>query len=149
RRRCRRGRDCRKLPVRVAAGERLHGKDHPYTDGRFNMLGSIGDTLSNFASSMIGNFVDKVMDLAPGLITTALATAANAVVPGSGVLVQAFAGPIVQAGVQAFEQAAYDVLMPAASQAWADVGLPDNDAGNFVNQLGNTFLDGVRQGLAG
>ena len=113
------------------------------------MLGSIGDTLYYFVSNMIGNFVDKVMDLAPGLITTALASAANAVVPGSGILVQAFAGPIVQAGVQAFEQAAYDVLMPAASQAWADVGLPDTDAGNFVNQLGNTFLDGVRQGLAG
>lgn len=113
------------------------------------MLGSIGDSFSNFASNMIGNFVDKVMDLAPGLVTTALATAANTVAPGSGVLVQAFAGPVVQAGVQAFEQAAHDVLMPAASQAWAGVGLPDSDAGSFINQLGNTFLDGVRQGLAG
>lgn len=113
------------------------------------MLGSIGDTISNFASNMIGNFVDRVMDLAPSLITTALAGAANAVLPGSGMLVQAFAGPIVQAGVQAFEKAAYDVLMPAASEAWSEAGLPDNDVGNFINQLGNTFLDGVQQGLAG
>lgn len=112
------------------------------------MLGSIGDTLSSFATDMISNFVDKVMDLAPNLITTALAAAANTVVPGSGVLVQAFAGPIVEAGVQAFEQAAHDVLMPAASQAWDAIGLPDNDGGNLINSLGNTFLDGVRQGLA-
>lgn len=113
------------------------------------MLGAIGNTFSNFAGNFVGNFADRVMDLAPGLITTALATAANTVLPGSGVLVQAFAGPIVNAGVNAFESAFRDTVMPAASQALADAGLSDNDLGNLVGQLGNTFLSGVQQGWSG
>lgn len=113
------------------------------------MLGSIGDTISNFAGNFVGNFIDSVMDLAPSLITTALATAANTALPGSGMLVQAFAGPIVNAGVQAFESAIQQTIMPAATQAWADAGLPDSDVGNLVEQLGNTFLNGVQQGWSG
>lgn len=113
------------------------------------MLGSIGDTFSSFAGNFVGNFIDKVMDLAPSLITGGLAAMANAALPGSGVLVQAFAGPIVNAGVQAFESAAQQILMPAATQAWADAGLPDTDVGNLIEQLGNTFLSGVQQGWSG
>jgi len=109
------------------------------------MLGSIGDAISSFAGNLAGNFFNQVMDLAPSLITTALATAANGVLPGSGVLVQALAGPIVEGGVQAFESAIQQNLMPAAFQAWADVGLTDTDLGN----LGNTFLNGVQQGWSG
>lgn len=106
------------------------------------MLGSIGDTFSNFAGNFVGNFVDSVMDLAPSLITTALAGAANTVIPGSGVLVQAFAGPIVNAGVDAFETAFQQTVMPAL----ADTGFSDND---LVGQLSSTFLSGVQQGWSG
>jgi hypothetical protein len=113
------------------------------------MLGSIGDTLSSFTGNFVGNLLDRLMDLAPDLLTGALATAANSVLPGSGALVQAFAGPIVQAGVQAFESAFQDVLMPAASQALADADVPDTFLANRAHDLAGIFLGGVQQGISG
>lgn len=113
------------------------------------MLGSIGNAFSSVAGNIAGNFIDRLMDIAPSLVTTALATAANGVLPGSGVLVQAFAGPIVNAGVDAFESAFQQSVLPVASQALADAGMQDADLGSLVGQLGHTFLDGVQQGWSG
>lgn len=111
------------------------------------MLGSIGNSISNFAGNFVGNLLDRLVDMAPGLLTTALSAAANQVLPGSGALVQAFAGPIIQAGVYALESAFHQTLLPVASEALADVDLSDTDMGNMAGQLLNTFFDGFRQGL--
>lgn len=113
------------------------------------MLGSIGDTLSSFTGNFIGNFIDRVIDLAPDLLTTALAAAANTVLPGSGVLVQAFAGPIINAGVQAFESAFQDVIMPALSSGVEGMDVPDSYLANRGQELTSIFLGGVQQGWAG
>ncbi|MEN1925722.1 hypothetical protein WCE55_03570 [Luteimonas sp. MJ293] len=104
------------------------------------MLGSIGNTVSNFAGNFTGNLLDRLVDLAPSLLTTALSAAANQVLPGSGALVQAFAGPIVEAAVYAFENAFHEVVMPAIGDS---LGGMDADQG----QLANSFFDGLMQGL--
>ncbi|MGY0634870.1 hypothetical protein [Luteimonas sp. A478] len=111
------------------------------------MLGSIGNTISNFAGNFAGNLLDRLVDLAPSLLTTALSAAANQVLPGSGALVQAFAGPIVEAAVYAFESAFHETLLPVISDALAGIDLPDTDAGNLGEQMLTTFADGFRQGL--
>ena len=111
------------------------------------MLGSIGNTISNFAGNFAGNLHDRLVDMAPSLLTGALSMAANQVLPGSGALVQAFAGPLVQAGVYALESAFHQTILPVASEALAEVDMPDTDMGNMAGQLLNTFFDGFRQGL--
>lgn len=113
------------------------------------MLGSITDSLSSLFSSVVNNLVSQIANLAPDLLTGALSTAANAILPGSGPLVQAFLGPIVESGVQGFTAALRDTVLPSASQAFADAGLTDVDVGNLVNSLSSTFLGGVQRGLSG
>ena len=105
------------------------------------------DSISKLAGDFVGNFADKLLDMAPGLVTGLLSTAANSVLPGSGMLVQAIAGPIVDAGFDAVESIARDALLPAASDALngADFG----DSGEFLKSLASSFLEGVQSGFGG
>lgn len=112
------------------------------------MFDSIASSLSNLTGHFAGNLLDRVLDLAPGLVTNLLSTAANTVLPGSGVLAQAIGGPIVGAGFDAVETLARDALLPAASGALGQAG-DLCEFGNFAASLAGTFLGGVQQGWNG
>ena len=114
------------------------------------MFDSITNGLSSLAGNFAGNLLDNLMDMAPGLVTNLVSVAANTVLPGSGVLVQAFAGPIVDAGFDAVESFARDALLPALTDTLGVGGQQDlGDLGNFAAGLANTFVDGVQSGWTG
>lgn len=112
------------------------------------MFDSIAGNLSSLTGNFAGNLLDRALDMAPGLVTNLLSTAANTVLPGSGVFAQAIGGPIVNAGFDAVETLARDALLPAASDALAQSG-DLGDFGNFAASLAGTFLGGVQQGWNG
>ena len=114
------------------------------------MFDSITSSLSSMAGNFAGNLLDNILDMAPGLVTNMLSVAANTALPGSGMLVQALAGPIVDAGFDAVESLARDALLPALSDTLGVAGQQDfGDLGNFATGLANTFMDGVQSGWAG
>lgn len=109
------------------------------------MLSSITNSLSGLFGNVVSSLLSQVASLAPSLLTGALSTAANTVLPGSGVLVQAFIGPIVDSGVQALTTGLSQAFLPALS----DAGLANVDLSDLAGSLGNSFLDGIRQGIGG
>ncbi|QCO67238.1 hypothetical protein E5843_04560 [Luteimonas yindakuii] len=114
------------------------------------MFDSITNSLSSLAGNFAGNLVNNILDMAPGLVTNLMSVAANTVLPGSGLLVQALAGPIVDAGFDAVESLARDALLPALSDTLDVAGQQDfGDFGNFATGLANTFMDGVQSGWVG
>lgn len=114
-----------------------------------SILGGITDNLINSAGSLLGNMANKVIDMAPGLITTAIAAYANTVFPGSGPIVQAIAAPLVSSAVDVFAQAVDDVLLPAASDALQEMDFGGIDGADFAASLASNFIDGLAAGFNG
>lgn len=113
------------------------------------MFGGIVDNLVNAGGNFLGNIAEGLLDMAPGALTTALSVAANTVLPGSGPIVQAIAGPLVDTAVGVFSQAIDSVLLPAASEALGGLDLSEVEGGQFVASLASNFVDGFAAGFDG
>ncbi len=114
-----------------------------------SLFGGIADNLVNAGGNLLGNLADRLVDMAPGAITTALSVAANTVLPGSGPIVQAIAGPLVDTAVNAFAQAVDSELLPAASRALGGLDLSGVEGGEFAASLASNFIDGFALGFDG
>lgn len=114
-----------------------------------SLFGGIADSLVNAGGNFLGNIAERLIDMAPGAITTALSVAANTVLPGSGPIVQAIAGPLVDTAVDVFSQAVDSVLLPAASEALDGLDLSGIEGGEFVASLASNFVDGFAAGFDG
>lgn len=113
------------------------------------MFGGIVDSLASAGGNILGNLADRLIDMAPGALTTALSLAANTVLPGSGPIVQAIAGPLVDTAVDVFAQGVDSMLLPMASQALDGLDLSGVEGGEFVASLASNFVDGFALGFDG
>lgn len=113
------------------------------------MFGGIVDSLANAGGNFLGNLGDRLLDMAPGAITSMLSVAANTVLPGSGAIVQAVAGPLVDAAVDIFGQAVDSALLPALSEAVGGLDLSGIEGGDFVANVASHFVDGLSAGFNG
>lgn len=112
-----------------------------------SLFGGITDNLANVGGNFLGNMFDRLLDMAPGAITTVLSVAANTVLPGSGPIVSAVAGPLVDTAVDVFSQAIDTSVLPAATQALEGLDLSDAEGGNFMANLASNFVDGLSEGF--
>ncbi|HZW17714.1 hypothetical protein [Luteimonas lutimaris] len=110
------------------------------------MFGGIVDNLANAGGNFLGNLAERLVDMAPGFLTTAISTYANTVIPGSGPIVQAIAGPLVDTAVNFFSQAVDNILLPEASKALQGLDLSGIEGGDFVASLASNFVDGLAAG---
>jgi len=113
------------------------------------MFGGIVDNLASAGGNILGNLADRLIDMAPGAITTALSLAANTVLPGSGPIVQMIAAPLVDSAVDMFAQAVDSMLLPAASEALDGLDLSGVEGGDFVASMASSFVDGLAAGFDG
>jgi hypothetical protein len=111
-----------------------------------SLIGGITDNLANVGGNFLGNMFDRLVDMAPGAITSMLSVAANTVLPGSGPIVSAVAGPLVDTAVDVFSQAIDTAVLPAASEALAKLDLSDVQGGDFAKSLATNFVDGLSEG---
>lgn len=114
-----------------------------------DMFGGLVDNLVNAGGNFLGNLGSRLLDMAPGAITSMLSVAANTVLPGSGPIVQAVAGPLVDAAVDVFGQAVDTALLPAAQEALDGLDLSNVEGGDFVANLASNFVDGLAAGFNG
>lgn len=110
------------------------------------MFGGLVDNLANAGGNLLGNLAERFMDMAPSLLTTAISTYANTVLPGSGPIVQAIAGPLVDTAVDVFSQAIDTTVLPAVSEAVDGLDLSGVDGGDFIASLASHFVDGLAAG---
>ncbi|GAA3913711.1 hypothetical protein GCM10022229_03190 [Luteimonas lutimaris] len=119
---------------------------HANIEKEDDMFGGIVDNLANAGGNFLGNLAERLVDMAPGFLTTAISTYANTVIPGSGPIVQAIAGPLVDTAVNFFSQAVDNILLPEASKALQGLDLSGIEGGDFVASLASNFVDGLAAG---
>lgn len=113
------------------------------------MFGGLVDNLVNAGGNFLGNLGSRLLDMAPGAITSMLSVAANTVLPGSGPIVQLVAGPLVDAAVDVFGQAVDTMLLPAVSDALDGMDTSGNESADFLANLASNFVDGMAAGFNG
>src|SRR5690606_22409383 len=150
------GADCDTRPIVDQCRFRIRAGDHHGNTIHANiwkrktdMFGGIVDNLVNAGGSFLGNLGSRLLDMAPGAITSMLSVAANTVLPGSGPIVQAIAGPLVDAAVDLFGQAVDTALLPAVQDTLEGLDLSDVEGGDFIANLASNFVDGLAAGFNG